>query len=190
MSTSQPHPTESNLLACCRFEKITKGIEVIKWKISKEKHGRSTLNNYYIDIKANKGIQLALEAFWIKIGEVFVKEETGKWNSVIISIRPDSGDIIAFPGVGNRFLIDRRVTVWVHAEDFEQSYYDLPNAEEEPKAFKLGHAKIIKNAIGWVEKASELPNSREAIIRLRVSRKVDFFAMDYDDVETWRLLDI
>jgi hypothetical protein len=107
------------------------------------------------------------------------------FDSILISFRPDSGRVLAFPARGGRFILERRVVVWVQMPDLESRYYALPDVEADAQAFEAAHDLLSDDLRRSLAAACRLPDVASSIDRARAARPdLGFYTVEYDDAET------
>jgi len=105
------------------------------------------------------------------------------WSALVVSIRPDGGDVTLVPSAGaygwNRSRVIYSYTV--ELEQLEREYHDLPDADDDPHGFDQAHDEMMDRAGDAVFRALAEP-----LRRLREVRPFELWRTDYDDSESLR----
>jgi hypothetical protein len=155
---------------------------IIEWVTESRRHGDIVSESHYARLGL---IPLgdALEALWWRTFAAFTKE-TATWDTLIMSKRPDSGRVIAFPGLGGRFLYDRHIDVWIHSVALENAWYDATSEDageaENEKALAAVMEELSKTLCG----AFRRPIVQQKFQMLLQQRHVEVVEIEFDDVET------
>lgn len=160
------------------------------WEINSHDRRGQRQSMHVLRLAESDAEDVGVASFWQRVCDVFGDARTSQhWDTLILSIRPNSGRIIGFQGLGGKFVESPVATVWVKLPAVEAQYYLLPNAEDDLEGFEAVHQKLVRHCVRLLREAVSSVSGRAALAELRTKRQIEIVVMEYDDVQTAAVVD-
>jgi|SRR5688572_4417151 hypothetical protein len=126
------------------------------------------------------------EAWWdvsdMIAGHLAARPEDA-WSALVVSIRPDGGDLMVVPcAIARDWNRTRDMYEYsVEVRQLEQEYFDLPDSQADLEAFERAHDQMMERAAAVTFRALAQP-----LQRLRALRPFELWRCDYSDADELR----
>lgn len=157
--------------------------------VGKGSYGKAFMWDTEIDDADWIAIEMKLGEAWWEVSDMIAGHLAARpedaWSALVVSIRPDGGEIMVAPcASAQEWNRTRDVYFYtVRVGQLEQEYFDLPDAEADLDAFERAHDQMMEHAAAVTFRALAEP-----LQRLRAIRPFELWRCDYcddDELRPW-----